>query len=40
MLWVDIRATSLSWAPRWYPKLRIPLTCTVVAALLLGAVAA
>ena len=37
MLWVDIRATRAGQAPRWYPKLRIPLTCVVVAALLLGA---
>ena len=37
MLWVDIRATRAGNAPRWYPKLRIPLTCVVVAALLIGA---
>ena len=37
MLWVDLRATRLGHAPQWYPKLRIPLTCVVVAALLLGA---
>jgi len=37
MLWVDIRATRAGHAPQWYPKLRIPLTCVVVAALLLGA---
>ena len=37
MLWVDIRATRDGNAPRWYPKLRIPLTAVVVAALLLGA---
>ena len=37
MLWVDIRAARLGHAPRWYPKLRIPLTCVVVAALLFGA---
>ncbi len=38
MLWVDIRATRASEAPPWYPTLRIPLTCIVVAALLLGTV--
>ena len=37
MLWVDIRATRADHAPQWYPKLRIPLTCVVVAALLFGA---
>ena len=37
MLWVDLRATRAGNAPQWYPKLRIPLTCVVVAALLLGA---
>ncbi len=37
MLWVDLRATRAGDAPRWYPTLRIPLTCIVVAALLLGA---
>jgi hypothetical protein len=37
MLWVDIRATRGGNAPPWYPKLRIPLTCVVVAALLFGA---
>jgi hypothetical protein len=36
MLWVDIRATRAGEAPAWYPSLRIPLTCIVVAALLLG----
>jgi hypothetical protein len=39
MLWVDIRATRLGQAPPWYPKLRIPLTCIVVATLLVGAIA-
>lgn len=39
MLWVDLRATRLGHAPPWYPKLRIPLTCVVVAALLFGALA-
>jgi hypothetical protein len=38
MLWVDIRATRAGEAPPWYPNLRIPLTCIVVAALLFGAV--
>ena len=37
MLWVDVEATRLGHAPQWYPKLRIPLTCVVVAALLFGA---
>ena len=37
MLWVDIRATREGHAPPWYPKLRIPLTCVVVAALMFGA---
>ena len=37
MLWVDVRATRLGQAPPWYPKLRIPLTIAVVAALLSGA---
>jgi hypothetical protein len=39
MLWVDIRATRRGQAPPWYPRLRIPLTCTVLAALLFGALA-
>jgi hypothetical protein len=38
MLWVDLRATRAGEAPPWYPNLRIPLTCIVVAALLLGGV--
>lgn len=37
MLWVDLRATKIGRAPAWYPKLRIPLTCAVVASLILGA---
>ena len=37
MLWVDLRATRAGHAPPWYPKIRIPLTCVVIAALLLGA---
>jgi len=37
MLWVDIRATRIGHAPQWYPKMRLPLTCVVVAALLFGA---
>jgi predicted lysophospholipase L1 biosynthesis ABC-type transport system permease subunit len=39
MLWVDLRATRLNEAPSWYPKLRIPLTCVVVATLVFGALA-
>jgi ABC-type proline/glycine betaine transport system permease subunit len=38
MLWVDTRATRMGQAPPWYPKLRIPLTCAVVATLLFGAI--
>ena len=38
MLWVDIWATRVGQAPLWYPKLRIPLTCVVVAALLFAAI--
>jgi hypothetical protein len=38
MLWVDLRATRVGQAPPWYPKLRIPLTCAVVATLILGAI--
>ena len=37
MLWVDLTAARAGNAPKWYPKLRIPLTCVVVAALLIGA---
>ena len=36
MLWVDVRAARIGEAPPWYPKLRVPLTCAVVAALFLG----
>jgi len=39
MLLVDIRASRLGDAPPWYPKLRIPLTCVVVATLLFGTMA-
>ena len=39
MLWVDLRATRLAQAPRWYPALRIPLTVVVVTALLVAAFA-
>ena len=39
MLWVDLRATRLGQAPRWYPALRIPLTVVVVTALLVAAFA-
>ncbi len=38
MLWVDVRAARAGQAPPWYPKLRIPLTCVVVATLILGAI--
>ena len=36
MLLVDIRASRMHEAPAWYPKLRWPLSCGAVAALLLG----
>ena len=36
MLLVDIRASRLQEAPAWYPKLRWPLSCGAIAALLLG----
>ena len=39
MLGIDLRATQLGAAPAWYPTLRVPLTLTVVAALLVAAVA-
>ena len=39
MLVVDLRATRIGRAPAWYPTLRIPLTCVVVASLILGAFA-
>lgn len=39
MLWVDLRAARRGEAPAWYPKLRIPLTCAVVSAVLVGALA-
>lgn len=39
MLGIDLRASRLGLAPAWYPKLRVPLTLTVVAALLAAAVA-
>ena len=39
MLWVDLRATTMGEAPPWYPKLRIPLSLVVIAALLIGAMA-
>jgi hypothetical protein len=38
MLWVDIRASRVREAPPWYARLRIPLTCIVVATLLFGAI--
>jgi len=37
MLWVDIRIAQAGHAPPWYPKLRVPLTCAVLATLLFGA---
>ena len=39
MLWVDLLATRAGYVPSWYPQLRIPLTCVVVATLLCGAIA-
>lgn len=39
MLLVDLRASRLGEAPAWYPRLRIPLSCVVVASLLIGAIA-
>lgn len=36
MLLVDIRASRVNEVPAWYPKLRWPLSCGAVAALLLG----
>ncbi|MEO8320489.1 MAG: DUF3429 domain-containing protein [Bradyrhizobium sp.] len=36
MLWVDVRASRMHEAPAWYPKLRWPLSCGAIAALLLG----
>ena len=38
MLGVDLWATRVGQAPAWYPRLRIPLSCVVVAALLFGAI--
>jgi len=37
MLILDILAARLGQAPSWYPRLRIPLTVVVVAALAVGA---
>lgn len=37
MLLFDIRAARLHEAPAWYPKLRWPLSCGAVSALVLGA---
>jgi hypothetical protein len=39
VLLVDLRATRIGEAPLWYPRLRIPLSCAVIAALLVGALA-
>ena len=36
MLLVDIRASRMHEAPAWFPKLRWPLSCGAVAALILG----
>lgn len=36
VLFADLRATRLNEAPLWYPRLRIPLSCVVIASLLLG----
>ena len=37
-LGVNLRATKLRAAPAWYPRLRVPLTLTVVTALLVAAI--
>jgi hypothetical protein len=39
MLLVDVMASRAGQAPVWYPRLRWPLTCAAVAALLVGLVA-
>lgn len=39
MLWLDIRASAAEEAPPWYPRLRWPLTVTVVTSLVVGALA-
>jgi hypothetical protein len=39
MLLVDIRASHRHEAPAWYPRLRWPLSCAAVIALLFGTVA-
>ncbi|RTL53998.1 MAG: DUF3429 domain-containing protein [Bradyrhizobiaceae bacterium] len=36
MLWVDLAATRLHRTPAWYPKLRLPLSCGAIAAILIG----
>ena len=38
MLAVDIWTTRVGQAPPWYPRLRIPLSCVVVAALLFAGI--
>lgn len=38
VLMVDLRAARLAEAPVWYPKLRWPLTVTVVSTLMLGVI--
>lgn len=37
-LFADLRATRLGEAPLWYPRLRIPMSCAVVATLVLGTI--
>ena len=34
---IDVRFARRGWAPRWYPKLRLPLTVVVCASLSAGA---
>jgi hypothetical protein len=36
MLWIDVRTARAGDAPSWYPRLRWPLSCAAVAALMLG----
>ena len=37
MLWFDLRISRAGQAPPWYPTLRIPLSCVVIASLIFGA---
>ncbi len=39
MLWIDLMAARNAEVPRWYPKLRWPLSIVVIGCLLLGATA-